>query len=77
VQLSVYRVILSHCDDPSVAGVPVLPRAFVRIAGGRDVRYVPVRLLEETQVVALWFEHWRRQEAVCGGCPEPFGMIAV
>lgn len=63
VQLSTYRVILLNTDDERFAGLPVLPRAYVRIAGTRGVEYVPVGLLDTEQVMALWFEHWRRQAA--------------
>ncbi|MFD1624848.1 hypothetical protein, partial [Azospirillum griseum] len=60
-QLSPHRVILSNTDDERFAGLPVLPRAYVRIAGTRGVEYVPVGLLDTDQVMALWFEHGRRQ----------------
>jgi hypothetical protein len=63
VQLSVYRVILRHCDFPPVAGRPVRPYGYVRCQWGRAVRYLPARLLSEQQVfgLALRYLETRRQ----------------
>lgn len=59
IQLSVYAFILARISA-QVFGrpVPVASTGYVRCVNGREVTYLPVKLLPSSQIVTLWNRYW-------------------
>lgn len=59
IQLSVYAFILARTSTSMFGrAIPVASTGYVRCVNGKSVQYVPVRLLNSTQVIALWNRYW-------------------
>ncbi|HEP8970374.1 TPA: hypothetical protein VDU83_002713 [Pseudomonas aeruginosa] len=81
IQLSAYGFILSRASTRLFGqNLPVATHGFVRLVVGRQVSYVPVKLLSSTQVISLWNRYWelKRKKArpaipeayKCAQCPK-------
>lgn len=77
IQLSAYGFILARASRTLFGqNYPVASHGFIRAVVGRDVTYIPVKLLSSTQVIALWNRYWelKRKEAK-PRLPEPFKCV--
>lgn len=59
IQLSVYAFILARTSAVLFGRpIPVSSTGYLRLVNGKAVQYVPVRLLNSAQVIALWNRYW-------------------
>ncbi len=59
IQLSAYGFILARASGRLFGQTyPVASHGFIRLVVGRQVSYVPVKLLSSTQVISLWNRYW-------------------
>lgn len=81
VQLSVYAFILARSSSALFGReFPVASTGYVRCVTGREVTYVPVKLIPSAQVIGLWNRYWELKKQgvaarprtaephVCAGC---------
>lgn len=66
IQLSAYGFILARASSTLFGqNYPVASHGYIRAVVGREVTYIPVKLLSSTQVIALWNHYWalKRKDA--------------
>lgn len=74
IQLSAYGFILARASRTLFGQTfPVASQGYIRTVVGREVTYLPVKLLSSTQVIALWNHYWAlKRKRVKPRLPEPY-----
>lgn len=71
IQLSVYAFILARASS-AIFGreFPVASTGYVRCVSGRNVTYVPVKLLPSTQIIVMWNRYWELKKRGAAAAPK-------